>query len=151
MHVIPYLPFQLISYSHFSASLTIIILPNNSTHLFYIPLTCTYPLTCHFTFLHTLLKKDFFISSFHVNTFEILIHVHRKSSQKRGKEKRKNDEEKERKKKERNKRKRKKENKFGIMHYILPSHLYHFHLSLSSIIIHIIWEYNYHKWYQSLF
>ena len=114
----------------------IITLPNDSTHLsylFHIPLTCTYPfIISHFCIL-SLKTKNSIISSFHVNPIEILIHVHRASKKIRGKRKEKKKE----KKRERNKRKKKK-NKLRGMHSILPSHLYHFYLSQSSIIIHII-------------
>ena len=66
---------------------------------------------------------------------------------------------KEKKKKRQKNKKQKKENKLGGMPSFLPSYLYYFHPSLlyhfnpslSSIITHIIWEYNYHKWYPSLF
>ena len=56
-----------------------------------------------------------------------------------------------RKKKKEIRRSEKKENKLGEYLLFSDHHLYCFHLSLSSIIIHIIWELNYIKWYHICF
>ena len=121
------------------------------SHLLYIPLTCTYPFkTLHFTFWQTLFKprNNSSISLFCVNSFEILKYLlknsYKKNKQKKKKRKRQG---KTKKEKERNRRSEKKENKLEEYLLFFYHHLYHFHISLSSITIHIIWELNYHKWY----
>ena len=129
---------------------TSIISPPHSSHM-YISLQ-----TLHFTFWQTLFKpprNNSSISLFCVNSFEILNIFEKKitKTKQKKKEKKKRKRQGKRKEKERNRRSEKKENKLEEYLLFFHHHLYHFHLSLPSIIIHIIRELNYHKWYHLCF
>ena len=113
--------------------------PPHSSHMY----------TSHFGKLSSNLHET--TPPFRVNSFEILKYflkyiyiVTKKKLKRQGKRKEKI-------KKEINRRSEKKENKLEEYLLLFHHHLYHFHLSLPSITIHIIWELNYHKWYHLCF
>ena len=108
------------------------------SYLFHIPLTCTYLFTFSFRILLSLFtNKGLLISSLHINSFKILIHVHRKSSKKREKRKRT-----EKNKKKGIRIKRKKENKLRecllFFHPIFTTSIHPYHLSSSSTLFRSI-------------
>ena len=107
--------------------------------------------TLHFTFLQTLFKtlqNNSSMSLFYENSFEISNYLLKKCYKERRRKKEKGSR---KRKKKREIRSENKENKLGEYPFFYHHHLYHFHLSLSSIIIHINWELNYHKWYHLWF